>query len=110
MRCTVYYLNSRYYDQNTRRFISPDGSTVLNATPSGTGSTINYGYSSSSTWGDRLVSYMGRSITYDAIGNPKNYYNGTAYTFAWQGRQLKIASTSGKTMSFTYNDEGIFLS
>ena len=29
----LYYLNSRYYDQNTRRFISPDDSAVLNATP-----------------------------------------------------------------------------
>ena len=29
----LYYLNSRYYDSNVRRFISPDTVEVLNATP-----------------------------------------------------------------------------
>ena len=38
--------------------------------------TATYGYSTG-TWGDMLTSYNGNSITYDAIGNPLSYYNGT---------------------------------
>ena len=53
--------------------------------------TINYTYS-----GDRLISYDGQSITYDAIGNPTSY-RGKALT--WQnGREL--ASYDGK---YTYS-------
>ena len=46
-------------------------------------------------------------MTYDAIGNPLTYYNGQSYNFTWKGRQLIGATYGGKTMSFTYNDNGI---
>lgn len=36
-----------------------------------------------------------------------SYYNGTSYNFTWEGRRLVGAVKGTKTMSFTYNDEGI---
>ena len=72
-------------------------------TPSGNCATVTYGYSSGA-WGDLLTSYDGSAITYDAIGNPLRYGN---YTFTWEGRRLVGATSSSKTMSFTYNAEGI---
>ncbi len=61
-------------------------------------------------WGDLLTSYKGHTITYDAIGNPLTYYGRTAYTFTWKnGRQLATATANGKTLSFTYDDQGMRL-
>ena len=65
-------------------------------------STKNYGYSTSG-WGDMLTSYDGTAITYDAIGNPLSYYNGSSYSFAWTGRQLSSASKGSDTYTFSYN-------
>ncbi len=56
---------------------------------------------------DRLTSLDGTAITYDDIGNPLNYYNGTSYCFAWRGKRLTSATVGAKTMSFSYNDEGV---
>ena len=67
--------------------------------------TKTYTYSASG-WGDLLTAYNGAQITYDAVGNPLTYNNGTAYTFTWNGRQLVGATKSGNTYSFTYNDSG----
>ena len=80
--------------------------TAAGTTPTSLSSSYNYNYSSS-TWGDMLTSYRGVSITYDAIGNPLSYYNGSSYNFTWTGRQLTGATKGGITYSFTYNDEGI---
>ena len=54
-----------------------------------------------------MTSFNGVTITYDDIGNPTSYYNGTSYSFTWQGRRLVGATSAGKTYSFTYNDDGI---
>ena len=55
-----------------------------------------------------LTSYRGVNITYDEIGNPLSYYNGSSYTFTWEnGRQLKTATVGSKNLSFTYNQDGI---
>ena len=48
-----------------------------------------------------------KSFAYDEIGNFLTYYNGSAYTFTWEGRRLVGAVKGSKTMSFTYNDEGL---
>ena len=77
--------------------LNPPGSTVT---------TVNLTYSDSQ-WGDLLTSYDGTTITYDEIGNPLSYYNGSSYTFTWEGRKLVGATKGSKEMSFTYNDEGI---
>ena len=53
------------------------------------------------TWKDKLISYNGQTITYDAVGNPINYM-GNALTWT-MGRQL----ASFGNISYTYNDGGI---
>ena len=56
---------------------------------------------------DRLTFFNETQITYDAIGNPLSYYNGSSYTFTWNGRCLTGAVKGSSVLSFTYNDEGI---
>lgn len=74
--------------------------------------SIPYAYGASN-WKDKLTAYDGKSITYDAIGNPTAYNN---KTFTWEtGRQLKAykdtkgtSTTSDDTnISYKYNDSGI---
>ena len=80
--------------------------TAAGATPATLYSTYSYGYTDS--WGDLLTSYRGVSFTYDEIGNPLTYYNGSSYTFTWEnGRRLKTATVGSNTLSFTYNHDGI---
>ena len=64
--------------------------------------TITYSYDS--TWGDKLVSYDGNAITYDAIGNPLSY-NGK--TFTWLGRRLNTFNNGSTATSYKYNSDGI---
>ena len=61
-------------------------------------------------WGDLLTSYNGTAITYDSIGNPLSYYNGSSYTFTWDGRRLATATKGTDTISFAYNDDGLRVS
>ena len=69
-------------------------------------STINYSYANTN-WKDQLTSYNGKTITYDAIGNPLTY-DGNTYTWI-NGRQLNTISnaTTGLNVSYKYNEEGI---
>ncbi len=54
---------------------------------------------------DAVTSYNGQSITYDEIGNPKEYLG---YTMTWSmGRQLSTLSKSGNSSSYSYDDNGI---
>ena len=69
-------------------------------------STASYGYATDS-WKDRLTSYNGSTITYDAIGNPLTYNNGSAYTFTWEGRQMQTATKGNTTWTYTYNADGL---
>ena len=65
--------------------------------------TVAYTYDA--TWQDKLASYDGKSITYDAIGNPLN--DGT-WTYTWtQGRRLQQITNGTATASYKYNDSGI---
>lgn len=67
--------------------------------------TKTYSYTYDSTWKDKLMSYDGKSITYDPIGNPLTY-NGWTYT--WEmGRQLSTAANAGTSISYKYNDDGV---
>ena len=65
-----------------------------------------YQYTDSS-WGDLLTSFNGQAITYDAIGNPLNYYDGNIFTWK-NGRQLvSWEHGSGVTYgSLEYDTEG----
>jgi RHS repeat-associated protein len=66
--------------------------------------TYNYSYGDSN-WKDKLTSYDGKDITYDAIGNPLTY-DGNTYT--WEaGRQLSGITGNGNTIIYKYNDSGI---
>ena len=81
--------------------------TAEGVTPSNPLYVYSYVYGDEN-WGDKLTSYRGQGITYDVIGNPLSYYNGTRWNFTWQsGRQLATATAGSKTCSFTYNDSGI---
>ena len=63
--------------------------------------TESNSYSYDETWKDKLTSYNGQTITYDASGNPLNYMG---HNLSWtMGRQL--ASFDGIT--YTYNENGI---
>ena len=80
--------------------------TAEGSTPSTLYNTYSYGYNDAE-WGDLLTSYRGVSITYDNIGNPLSYYNGSTYNFTWKnGRQLATAKKGSYSLSFDYNDEG----
>ena len=66
--------------------------------------TISYSYGDTN-WKDKLTSYDGKAITYDAIGNPLTY---DGWTYTWEeGRQLKTAVGNGHNISYKYNDSGI---
>lgn len=57
--------------------------------------------------GVKMISYDRKPITYDDLGNPLTYYNGTQFT--WQmGRQLESAQLSdGTQISYKYNADGL---
>ena len=58
-----------------------------------------------SNWKDKLTSYDGKAITYDAIGNPTAY---DGWTYTWEGgRQLKSMTKTGQNISYKYDDNGI---
>lgn len=66
--------------------------------------TISYGYTDAN-WKDKLTSYNGQAISYDAIGNPLSW---RGYTLAWQnGRQLTSLNGNGTTASYTYDTDGL---
>ena len=64
--------------------------------------TINYSYDS--TWRDKLVSYNGQSISYDAIGNPTTYRGATT---TWFGRQMQSYSKGNTVVSYKYDSDGL---
>ena len=68
--------------------------------------TYTYG---DSNWLDLLTAYDGKSITYDAIGNPNVWHNGTGdWNLSWaNGRQLTKATKGSHIVSYTYDLAGI---
>ena len=70
--------------------------------------TVNYGYSDTN-WKDKLTSYDGQTITYDAIGNPLSYRDGM--TMTWQnGRELATLQDGSNTISYSYDNAGVRVS
>ena len=50
----------------------------------------------------------GFTFTYDAIGNPTSYYNGTRWNLSWaNGRSLATASDGTNSLSFAYDAGGL---
>ena len=68
--------------------------------------TYTYG---DSEWLDLLTAYDGKEITYDAIGNPAVWHNGTGdWSLSWaNGRQLTEATKGSHVVSYTYDLAGI---
>jgi len=64
-----------------------------------------YSYTYDAIWKDKMATFDGKAISYDAIGNPLTY-NGWTYTWE-EGRQLASTSGNGLNMAFKYNDQGI---
>lgn len=64
---------------------------------------INYSYSDND-WHDLLTSYDGKTIEYDAIGNPISYLGND---LQWQGRQLTSFSNTETNSKYTYDASGL---
>ena len=66
---------------------------------------VTYAYETgTNSWGDKLTSYDGQTITYDAMGNPLTY---RGYTFGWRGKQLVSSVNGTQTISYEYNEDGL---
>ncbi len=64
----------------------------------------NYEYSTGN-WKDQLISYDGKTIEYDSLGNPTKYFD---YNLVWENVNNLVTLSGGETnLFFTYNDEGI---
>ena len=70
--------------------------------PSGT-ATHTYAYDS--VWKDKLISYDGKGITYDAMGNPTNYM-GASMTWDVKGNLTCVSGRNGKSAAYTYLSDG----
>ena len=78
---------------------------IRKAVENGTTHTYTYG---DADWKDLLTAYDGQTITYDEIGNPTSYYNGTRWDFDWaKGRQLVSAESDDHEIEYTYDMAGI---
>ena len=48
------------------------------------------------------------TITYDASGNPLQYFNGSQYAMTWRnGKELNTLTTGGKTTRYEYDVDGL---
>ena len=56
-------------------------------------------------WKDKLTSFDGKAITYDAIRNPLTY-DGSTMTWV-KGRRLALYTKTGLAVSYIYNENGI---
>ena len=96
-----------YTYDNQGQLLSAAGDTTYTYTYDGAGNiltanghTYTYG---DATWKDLLTAFDGNSISYDAIGNPTSYYNGTRWNFTWaNGQSLATASDGTNSLSFAY--------
>ncbi len=101
-----------YTYDNQGQLLSAAGDTTYTYTYDGAGNiltanghTYTYG---DATWKDLLTAFDGNSISYDAIGNPTSYYNGTRWTMSWtNGRSLATASDGTNSLSFAYDAGGL---
>ena len=91
---------SETIDDTTYTYTYDNVGNLLTADNSTGSHTYRYNHAS---WGDYLSHFDGQTISYDAIGNPTSYYNGTRWTMTWQnGRQLATASDGTSSISYEY--------
>ena len=110
-------LNQLVYESNFeagKRFIYEydDGGNItsvqtLNSATYALENTDTYSYNDSN-WPDKLTAYNNVPFTYDNLGNPLSYYNGSSYTFTWKdGRKLATLTKGNTGVSYKYNSDGI---
>lgn len=110
-------LNQLVYESNFeagKRFIYEydDGGNItsvqtLNSATYALENTDTYSYNDSN-WPDKLTAYNNIPFTYDNLGNPLSYYNGSSYTFTWKdGRRLATLTKGNTSVSYKYNSDGI---
>ena len=92
-------------DSATRQFTyTYDTFGNLRASSDGTVThTYTYG---DSDWKDLLTAYDGHTITYDAIGNPLTYHDGTSFTWR-NGRQLASLTKNNQATTYQYDPDGL---
>ena len=84
-----------------------NGGNILSVQKNGVAEkSYTYG---NANWKDLLTAFNGQSIAYDAIGNPLQYRDGMAFTWA-NGRRLSSVSYNGKSISYAYNEAGLRIS
>ncbi len=101
-----------YTYDNQGQLLKAVGDTTYTYTYDGAGNiltanghTYTYG---DATWKDLLTAFDGQSISYDSIGNPTSYNNGTRWNFTWaNGRSLATASDGTTSLSFAYDASGL---
>ena len=82
--------------------------TAAGTTPTNPTDIKAYGYAEKA-WKDLLTTYAGVTFAYDGIGNPTKYFNGSIYSFGWEGRRLVAAQpqSNGCILRFAYDDNGL---
>ena len=105
-----------YTYDNQGQLLKAAGDTTYTYTYDGAGNiltasdgTATHSYTYGDTdWKDLLTAFDGQAITYDAIGNPTSYFNGTRWNFTWvNGRSLATASDGTNSLSFAYDASGL---
>ena len=105
-----------YTYDNQGQLLKAAGDTTYTYTYDGAGNiltasdgTATHSYTYGDTnWKDLLTAFDGQAITYDAIGNPTSYCNGTRWAMTWEnGRSLATASDGTNSLSFTYDASGL---
>lgn len=90
-------------------FVYDKGGNVVEIIPFSRG---RYGQSHTFTygdpnWKDLLTAYNGNEITYDEIGNPLTYYNGTEFKWTMGCRLKSAVRSDGIKIKCTYNADGL---
>ena len=67
------------------------------------GTAIVYGYGDGN-WSDKLTSYDGQTISYDASGNPTSY---RGETVTWNGRLMTSFTKDDRRYEYSYNSDGM---
>ena len=81
------------------------GENIRTEKVTGPSGTATHTYAYDSVWKDKLISYDGKGITYDAMGNPTNYM-GASMTWDVKGNLTCVSGRNGKSAAYTYLSDG----
>ncbi len=81
------------------------GENIRTEKVTGPSGTATHTYAYDSVWKDKLISYDGKGITYDAMGNPTNYM-GASMTWDVKGNLTSVSGRNGKSAAYTYLSDG----